>query len=69
MGGEAVKMLDCHCSTCEYGYVQVAPVTTDQLRRLRRMFKSGEISKPPNEQMTWHEAAAILRKASAHVSA
>ena len=64
-----MRMLDCRCSTCVHGYVQIAPVTTNQLRRLWRMFKSGEISKPPNEQMTWHEAAAIIGKAGTRVSA
>ena len=64
-----MKMLDCHCSTCVHGYVQIAPVTKGQLRRLWRMYRAGEIHKPPHEQMTWHEASAIIGKADAHVSA
>ena len=64
-----MKMLDCHCSTCVQGYAQIAPGTSGQLRRLWRMYRAGEINKPPHEQMTWHEATAILRKVDAHVSA
>ena len=64
-----MRILDCHCSTCVHGYAQIAPVTKGQLRRLWRMYRAGEINKPPHEQMTWHEAAAILRKVDAHVSA
>ena len=64
-----MRMLDCHCSTCVHGYAQIAPITTGQLRRLWHMYRAGEINKPPHEQMTWHEATAILRKVDAHVSA
>ena len=64
-----MRMLDCHCSTCVHGDAWIAPVTKGQLRRLWRMYRAGEINKPPHEQMTWHEATAILRKVDAHVSA
>ena len=54
--------MSCRCTLC-YEHIEIAvPCTVHQLRMLRRVYRKGLLRKMPDEYLTWHEAAHLLRQ-------